>query len=268
MIGRGAAALAALVLALVGCTGGQHRPIAGRRCSAAAHSTYPRRPRARPPCRWSSGPRRADERVAFSVSLHLPGSAQMDAYLAGLTQPGSASYHRYLTRERVRRDASDCPTRGQPRGRVAQRRGTARRRPRRSGPRSQSRARPGRSTAARHHARDRLDAELACAITCRSGSRRFPQDIRSCRRTVVGLDTEPVQHPALGTHLHVRRARPRDHAASSWRAAYEITPLHDAGFVGDGMNIAIVSFDTFTAGRHSGLRPADGHHRRARRERR
>jgi kumamolisin len=28
--------------------------------------------------------------------------------------------------------------------------------------------------------------------------------------------------------------------------AYEISPLHDAGFLGDGLNIAIVSFDTFT----------------------
>ena len=43
------------------------------------------------------GPTPGDEPVNFSVSLQLPGEAAMDAYLAGLTQPGSASYHQYLS---------------------------------------------------------------------------------------------------------------------------------------------------------------------------
>src|SRR4051794_30480136 len=43
------------------------------------------------------GPTPADEAIQFTVSLHLPGEVEMNAYLAGLTQPGSASYRQYLS---------------------------------------------------------------------------------------------------------------------------------------------------------------------------
>jgi hypothetical protein len=43
------------------------------------------------------GPTPGDESVSFSVSLRLPGEADLNAYLAGLTQPGSPSYRKYLT---------------------------------------------------------------------------------------------------------------------------------------------------------------------------
>jgi kumamolisin len=62
---------------------------------------------------------------------------------------------------------------------------------------------------------------------------------------VVGLDTEPLQHPALG-NIDMSGVPNPGITPSVVATAYEISPLHDAGFVGDGMNIAIVSFDTFT----------------------
>jgi len=42
------------------------------------------------------GPTPPDQQVQFTVSLRLPGAADLDRYLRGLVTPGSSSYQRYL----------------------------------------------------------------------------------------------------------------------------------------------------------------------------
>src|SRR5512143_1053164 len=42
------------------------------------------------------GPTADDEPVQFTVSLRLPGAADLDTYLRGLATPGSSSYQHYL----------------------------------------------------------------------------------------------------------------------------------------------------------------------------
>ena len=90
---------AVLVITLTGCAGanGDRSPVDAvvppSGTGSAANSEQPTAP-AYP---VDLGPTPADEQVSFSVSLHLPAADAMTAYVAGLTQPGSASYHKYLS---------------------------------------------------------------------------------------------------------------------------------------------------------------------------
>src|SRR5204863_6332202 len=62
---------------------------------------------------------------------------------------------------------------------------------------------------------------------------------------LLGLNTEPLIRPA--NHPTVLEAGAGSGLLpDTVAAAYEIKPLHDAGLHGEGMTIAIVSFDKFT----------------------
>ncbi|HUP83974.1 MAG TPA: protease pro-enzyme activation domain-containing protein, partial [Candidatus Limnocylindria bacterium] len=43
------------------------------------------------------GPTAENEPIQFSVSLRLPGAADLDRYLHGLVTPGSSNYQHFLT---------------------------------------------------------------------------------------------------------------------------------------------------------------------------
>jgi kumamolisin len=191
------------------------------------------------------GPTPADEGVRFSVSLHLPGEAAMDAYVAGLSQPGSASYGKYLSADQfgerfgltdaeVRNVVSWLASAGLTASTVPQRTSIA-----------------VEGTAAQ------VNTLLGITLSDRqsAGGQRYhvplgvpqiPAALEDEVETVVGLDTEPVQHPSLGT---IKTSGVPDPGLTPElvSSAYEIAPLHNAGALGDGLSIAIVSFDTFTA---------------------
>jgi kumamolisin len=244
MIARATAAIAVLVLALVGCTGVSTD-------GSPTDAVAPPRTNASAPTSASAsalplelGPTRADEQVAFTVSLHLPGSAQMDAYIAGLTEPGSASYRKYLTANEfgAKFGLTDPEV-----GRVVAWLSDAG---------LEATAAPQRTSITVEGTAGQVNSLLGITLADRQtpageryhvpvGEPQIPQAIRGSVETVVGLDTEPVLHPALGT-IDMSGVPDPGITPSVVATAYEITPLHDAGFVGDGMSIAIVSFDTFT----------------------
>ena len=103
MSGSRAFGIALLTFALVGCSGlaGKAPTFGGPRTAPtavadpSANDGSQTNPSVVPA---DLGPTPGDEAVNFSVSLQLPGQAALDAYLSGLTQPGSGSYHQYLTR--------------------------------------------------------------------------------------------------------------------------------------------------------------------------
>src|SRR3954453_20809821 len=198
VIGRSAAALAVLIMVLAGC-------------SAVATDRSPVDPIAPPSMEGSGptsstqsaaplelGPTRSDEHVAFSVSLNLPGAAEMDAYVAGLTTPGSASFHKYLTAHEfgAKFGLSDAEV-----GRVVawlSDAGLA------------ATAAPQRTSITVEGTAGQANSLLGITLADRQspsgvryhvpvGEPQIPQAIRDSVEIVVGLDTEPVQHPALGT---------------------------------------------------------------------
>jgi subtilase family serine protease len=190
------------------------------------------------------GPTPADEQVSFSVSLHLPAADAMTTYVAGLTQPGSASYHKYLSPPEfgAKFGLSDGEV-----GRVVNwlsEAGLA------------ATAAPQRTSITVDGTAGEVNALLGITLADREsaagvryhvplGEPRIPSELKSSVDTVVGLDTEPLQHPALG-NIDMSGVPNPGITPSLVATAYEISPLHDAGFLGDGLNIAIVSFDTFT----------------------
>jgi subtilase family serine protease len=191
------------------------------------------------------GPTPGDEQVSFSVSLHLPGEAEMDAYVAGLAQPGSPSFHKYLTADQfgTRFGLSDAQM-----GQVVawlEQAGIS------------ATTVPQRTSIAAEGTAAQVDSLLGITLADRSnasgvryhvplGDPRVPSSLAGSVDTVVGLDTEPVQHPMLGA-IHASGVPKPGLTPQLVASAYEISPLHDAGFLGDGLDIAIVSFDTFTA---------------------
>ena len=76
-----------------------------------------------------------------------------------------------------------------------------------------------------------------------------PTAIRDAVVGLSGLDTRPVRSSAhelvggIGASVPADGLSPTDIAK-----AYDIVPLYEAGLLGDGQTIAIVSFDTFTPG--------------------
>jgi kumamolisin len=63
--------------------------------------------------------------------------------------------------------------------------------------------------------------------------------------TVLGLDTQPLIHPSNQV-TPVAAGAGDGLVPDTVATAYEIEPLHDAGLHGEGMTIAIISFDKFT----------------------
>ena len=191
------------------------------------------------------GPTPADETVNFSVSLRLPGETQMDTYLAGLTQPGSPSYRQYLDAQqfgaRFGLSAADVQ-------RVVKWL---------SDGGLQSAPTPQRTSIAVQGSAAQVNRLLGITLNDRLspsgvryhvpvGAPQIPAALGDAVQIVVGLDTEPIQRPALGG-IYMSGVPAPGLTPQIVASAYEISPLHDAGILGQGMDIAIVSFDTFTA---------------------
>ncbi len=241
-----AVALSALMVALLGCSqAAQDRqaPDGSSRTAPSATSSEPQANASDVPV--DLGPTPTDESVRFSVSLRLPGEAQLNEYLAGLTTPGSASYRRYLSADQfgarfglsdtdIERVVSWLNDGGLQASTTPQRTSIAV-----QGTAGQVNSLLGITLS------DRLDASGA-RYHVPLGEPQVPASLGNSVDVVVGLDTEPIQHPAMG---NIRMAGVPDPGItpSVVATAYEIAPLQDAGFHGEGMNIAIVSFDTFTA---------------------
>ena len=235
MSARGLALLCSAVLVVAACgTARQQAAVSSSPASADA-SAVP----------VDLGPTRSDEQVAFNVSLNLPGQADLDSYLSGLSQPGSASYRQFLSPAQfgARFGLSDAAiarvvgwlTTG---GLTAQ-----------PVPQKTSIAVSG--TAAQ------VNRLLGVTLVDRQttdgvryhvplGTPAVPAALSSDVAIVVGLDTEPVQHSAW-PGIYLSGVPDPGITPNVIASAYEISPLHDAGYLGDGQTIAIVSFDTFTA---------------------
>lgn len=194
------------------------------------------------------GPTPADEQVTFTVSLRLPGAADLDAYLAGLTQPGSDSYRKYL------RPAEFGARFGLPAERIGEIVGWL------ESAGLSAQAMPQRTSVAVSGSAAQVTGLLGIGLADRAtaeglryhvpiGEPAVPAALRDDVAAIVGLDTEPVLKPAFTPTGLVAAGVPANGLVPDVvRRAYEIEPLHAAGFRGEGMSVAIVSFDTFTPG--------------------
>lgn len=190
------------------------------------------------------GPTAADEKIQFSVSLRLPGRAQLDAYLRDLVTPGSDSYQQFLAPAEFGArfglpDAQITPIVG-----WLESAGLA------------TDLMPQRTSIAvsgnAGQVSDLLGIELVDWENADGkryhvpvGNPLLPADLRADIAAVLGLNTEPVLEPAAKPDLMAAGAGD-GLLPDTVSTAYEIDPLHDAGLNGEGMTIAIVSFDTFT----------------------
>ena len=190
------------------------------------------------------GPTAASEQIQFTVSLRLPGAAELDRYLHDLVTPGSAHYQQFLT------PAEFGARFGLPDGRVApilawlESAGLV------------TDLMPQRTSIAVSGNADQVSDLLGVQLVDwknAAGTRyhvpvgdvSVPENLDTDVAAVLGLNTEPVIQPsAVLTPL---KAGAGDGLLpDTVSTAYEIDPLHDAGLNGEGMTIAIVSFDTFT----------------------
>ena len=241
-------ALCALLLAVVGC--GQAGSSSGPAASAGVTAVAPApvgAVAAEPDASTAPidlGPTRASEAVRFSVSLRLPGEAQMNAYLAGLTTPGSPSFRQYLSPDEfgARFGLADPDVQ-----RVVHWLGDA-------GLAAQTT--PQRTSIQVSGTAGQVNTLLGITLNDRqsssgvryhvpAGQPQVPAALANAVESVVGLDTEPIQAPALGS-IYMSGVPKGGITPSLIASAYEIAPLQAAGFTGQGMNIAVVSFDTFT----------------------
>lgn len=190
------------------------------------------------------GPTAADEAVQFNVSLNLPGSSDLAEFLDGLSNPNSANYHEFLTatefgerfglpQESVGRVLAWLESGGLEASVVPQRTSVA-------------------VTGSAEQANRLLGIQLVDWQNSKgdryhrpSGDPVVPRDLDAEVATILGLDTEPILQPAL-RHLAVADVNPGGLTPDGVSTAYEIDPLHAAGFHGEGLAIAIVAFATFT----------------------
>lgn len=190
------------------------------------------------------GPTADQESVQFSVSLRLPGSAQMEAYLAGLATPGSAIYRDFLAPAEFGErfglsDAQIAPIVAwlQSGGFTVE-------------------VLPQRTSVAVSGSAAQVQSLLGVKLVDRLnpagmryhvpvGEAQVPSAIAGDVAAVLGLDTEPVIRPSARP-VDLRKGAGTGLVPDVVSRAYEIEPLHNAGLHGEGMTIAIVSFDTFT----------------------
>lgn len=240
--------IALLTLALVGCggAGGQTPAVGGAKsgpvgaAATAGVVSSDSDPSAAPQV---LGPTPGDEQVNFSISLQLPGEAAMNAYLAGLTQPGSESYHKYLSADQFGARFGLPMTDVQRVVGWLAAAGLA------------TTTTPQRTSIGASGTADQVNELLGITLSDRLsstgiryhvpvGDPQVPPALAGQVATVVGLDTEPIQHPM--SHIYTSGVPNSGLTPQLVASAYEITPLHDAGVLGQGMDIAIVSFDTYT----------------------
>ena len=192
----------------------------------------------------SLGPTAAGEQVQFTVSLRLPGAADLDRYLHGLVTPGSSNYQRFLTPAQfgTRFGLSDA--------RIAaivawlKSAGLAVE----VMPQRTSVAVSGTAAAvSRLLGVSFVDWQNAAGIRYHVpvGEVVVPAALGSDVDAVLGLNTEPLIRPAA-VPVPIAAGAGDGLLPDTVAAAYEIKPLHDAGLHGEGMTIAIVSFDKFT----------------------
>ena len=190
------------------------------------------------------GPTADNEVVRFTVSLRLPGAAELDRYLRGLVTPGSSSYQHYLqpaefgarfglSDARVAAIVAWLETGGLSVDVMPQRTSLAV-----AGTAAQVRALLG---------VDLVDWQNAAGRRYHvpTGEAAVPENLGSDVAAVLGLNTEPLIRPASVPPV-IEAGAGDGLLPDTVAKAYEISPLHDAGLDGQGMTIAIVSFDTFT----------------------
>ena len=190
------------------------------------------------------GPTADDAQVQFTVSLRLPGAADLDRYLHGLVTPGSSSYQHYLapalfgarfglSDARVAAIVAWLKSGGLSVEVMPQRTSLAV-----SGSAGQVRQLLG---------VDLVDWQNAAGKRYRVpvGEVAVPADLEGDVAAVLGLNTEPLIRPAFVPPV-LEAGAGAGLLPDTVAKAYEIAPLHDAGLHGEGMTIAIVSFDTFT----------------------
>ncbi len=185
-----------------------------------------------------------NEQVQFEVSLTMPGRAGLETYLAGLTMPGSVSYRQFLTPDQFGARF------GLPQANVDAVAHWL------SGAGLSADAAPQRTSISASGTADAVSKLLGVNLVDRQteagvryhvpiGEPVVPANLRSSIAVILGLDSEPVQRPMWDGRYMSGVGKPGITPAVASRA-YEIDPLHDAGFHGEGQSIAIVSFDTFT----------------------
>ena len=272
-----ALALVMLLLTILGCSGasrtgapgrssaaGDPQPAGGQQQTGVLAGSYSASQPDVAAAPVDLGPTPAYESVRFSVSLRLPGEAQLSAYLAGLTTPGSASYRQYLSAGPVRRALR--PER--------RRRATGRSLAERRGPPGHDHAaahidhgqwhrRPGRRAAQRHAQRS-LERQRP-AIPRASGSATDP-----CRAEQRGRRGRGPGHGAgpasgAGQHLHVGCPYRRPHAVDRFHGLRDLA-APSSGLQRPGHGYCDHLVRHLHAHRHDLVRSAGGHLRGARRD--
>jgi kumamolisin len=225
-------------LALSGCSAQPSAP------HATARVDTPSAVSASEPTATQVGPTATDEAVQFSISLRLPGEAELDAYLHDLVTPGSSNYQRFLTPE-------DFGARfGLPDARIAPIVAWLE-----SGGLTTSLV-PQRTSIAVSGSAGQVSELLGVNLVdwenadgkryhVPVGDPRVPASIGTDVAALLGLNTEPLLEPAAKPQL-IAAGAGDGLVPSTVSTAYEIDALHDAGLNGEGMTIAIVSFATFT----------------------
>jgi kumamolisin len=182
--------------------------------------------------------------VQFTVSLRLPGAAELDRYLHDLATPGSSNYQHFLTPEEfgARFGLADGDI-----GRIVawlQGGGLA------------AELMPQRTSIAVSGSAAQVGQLLGIGLVDwqnAAGTRyhvpvgevAVPSNLDGDVAAVLGLNTEPLIRPAsLPTRFEAGAGDGL--LPDTVATAYEIRPLHDAGVNGEGMTIAIISFDTYT----------------------
>jgi kumamolisin len=231
----------ALCLAVIGllaaCSG---QPTARQATSADARvATAGSEPRA-----VEIGPTAAAEQVQFSLSLRLPGAAELDAYLHDLVTPGSRNYQHFLA------PAEFGARFGLPDARIApivswlESGGLA------------AQLMPQRTSIAVSGSAGQVSNLLGVRLVDwqNAAGKRYhvpvgqvavPASLEGDVAAVLGLNTEPLIQPSA-VPIPIKAGAGDGLVPSTVSTAYEIDPLHEAGLNGEGMTIAIVSFATFT----------------------
>ncbi len=190
------------------------------------------------------GPTAAGEQVQFSVSLRLPGTAELDTYLHDLVTPGTSNYRQFLAPEEFGARFGLSDTRIAPILAWLANAGLA------------GDLMPQRTSIAVSGSAGQVSDLLGVKLVDwkNAAGKRYhvpvgdvtvPANLGDDVAAVIGLNTEPIIQPSA--HPSPNKAGAGEGLVPSTVAtAYEIEALHDAGLNGEGMTIAIVSFATFT----------------------
>ncbi len=193
-----------------------------------------------------SGPTDPNQLIRFEVALRLPGRAGLDAYLKAIADPSSPDYRGHLTAQafaarfglpdsaidsvKAWLTSAHLDVVGQDLGRTYL--GVS-----------------GRAADVENLLGIQL-VDLVDPVAGRyhvpEGDPRIAASVADSVAGIAGLDTtpriRPMFVPPLTADVPDGGMTPTDAAI-----AYDIAPLHDAGFHGEGQTIAVVSFDSFLA---------------------